>query len=270
MIIPVIIGALVVILLAWLTVSYSFLIPPKKGLPILMYHKVSENRADGLTIPVEKLDKQFSYIRDKGYQTIFFGELVSMMNTGQQLPRKTLIITFDDAYESFSTYALPLLEKYNIKATVFIPVAYMGKKNAWDKGNDPIMSPEELKDIKKGKLVEIGLHSFLHSNYKNMVLEDMKEDLLNCINTLNFHDLPFVPVFAYPYGGYPKKDKILLRQMKDLFREFKLDFALRIGNRINHVPFNDPYELKRIDIKGTDSLFTFRIKLKKGRQKLFS
>jgi hypothetical protein len=58
--------------------------------------------------------------------------------------------------------------------------------------------------------------------------------------------------------------------MKDLFRDFKFDFALRIGNRINHVPFNDPYELKRIDIKGTDSMYTFTIKLRKGRQKLFS
>jgi peptidoglycan/xylan/chitin deacetylase (PgdA/CDA1 family) len=270
MIVPIIIGILVVIVMAWLTVSYSFLVPPKQGLPILMYHKVSENLADGLTIPFDKLDKQFSYIREKGYQTIFFEELASLLNSGQKLPGKTLIITFDDAYKSFSTFALPLMEKYNIKATVFIPVAYMGKENAWDKGNDRIMSPEELKDLKKRKLVDYGIHSFLHSNYKNMVLQDMKEDLSNCINTLNFHDIPFSPVFAYPYGGYPKKDKILLRQMKDLFRDFKFDFALRIGNRINHVPFNDPYELKRIDIKGTDSMYTFTIKLRKGRQKLFS
>jgi len=58
--------------------------------------------------------------------------------------------------------------------------------------------------------------------------------------------------------------------MKELFRDYKLIFAVRIGNRINSLPIRDPYELKRIDIKGTDSLFTFKIKLKKGRTKLFS
>jgi peptidoglycan/xylan/chitin deacetylase (PgdA/CDA1 family) len=187
--------------MAWLTVSYSFLVPPKQGLPILMYHKVSENLADGLTIPFDKLDKQFSYIREKGYQTIFFEELASLLNSGQKLPGKTLIITFDDAYKSFSTFALPLMEKYNIKATVFIPVAYMGKENAWDKGNDRIMSPEELKDLKKRKLVDYGIHSFLHSNYKNMVLQDMKEDLSNCINTLN----PFFSCFCIPIWRIPQK-----------------------------------------------------------------
>jgi peptidoglycan/xylan/chitin deacetylase (PgdA/CDA1 family) len=102
------------------------------------------------------------------------------------------------------------------------------------------------------------------------MLEDMREDLLNCIVTLTDCNLTFARVLAYPYGGYPKKDNIRLENMKELFRELNLDFALRIGNRINPVPLKDPYELQRIDIKGTDSFFTFRIKLRKGRKKLFS
>ena len=270
MLIPVIAGTFVLILLLWLTATHSLLVPPKKGLPILMYHKVAETRADGLTIPAERLAEQFRYIRDKGYQTIFFRELALLVKTGQPLPAKTLIITFDDAYGSFYTDALPLLEKYNLKATVFVPLAYMGKKNAWDHGNDPIMSAEVLKEIQKGTLVEIGLHSFVHRNYKDMMVEDMREDLLNCTATLTDCNLTFVRVLAYPYGGYPKKDNIRLEKMKELFRELNLDFALRIGNRINPIPLKDPYELQRIDIKGTDSFFTFRIKLRKGRKKLFS
>jgi peptidoglycan/xylan/chitin deacetylase (PgdA/CDA1 family) len=264
MIIPVITGILVLLVLVY----YGFLALPEKGLPVLMYHNISENLADGLSIPVAKLEQQFLYLRNKGYQTIFFRELASLISTGQKLPRKTLVITFDDAYESFFYFAFPLMEKYNIKATVFIPVGYMGKNNLWDKGNNPVMSPDLLKEIVKRNLAEIGLHSFLHGNYKNMSLDEMRDDLLNCINTLNFHNISFFHVFAYPYGGYPKKDKILLQQMKELFREAKLIFALRIGNRINHFPFYDPYEINRIDIKGTDSMTTFRFKLRKGGKKL--
>ncbi|MEI6682135.1 MAG: polysaccharide deacetylase family protein [Bacteroidota bacterium] len=270
MIILLITGTLVTLILAWLMLSYSFLIPPPKGLPILMYHKISENQADGLTLTAEQLDRQFRHIREKGYHTIYFEELSSIMQAGLCLPERSLIITFDDAYESFSSYVLPLLEKYNFKATVFVPVGYMGKTNVWDQGNDRIMTPEELKKLAGREHVEIGLHSFLHRNYGTLQIEEMKEDLANCINLLNANDLPFVRVLAYPYGGYPKKDKIRLGEMKNLFREVNLDFALRIGNRINPFPFKDPYILKRIDIKGTDNFLTFKIKLKKGRKKLFS
>ncbi|HTX88932.1 MAG TPA: hypothetical protein VMC08_08090, partial [Bacteroidales bacterium] len=101
-------------------------------------------------------------------------------------------------------------------------------------------------------------------------VEDMNEDLQNCYSTLKFYNLPFVKVLAYPYGAYPRKDKQLLGEMKSLFRESGLVCALRIGNRINRWPLRDPYEMKRIDIRGTDNFFTFKTKLRKGRKKLFS
>jgi peptidoglycan/xylan/chitin deacetylase (PgdA/CDA1 family) len=270
MIIAVITGILVIVCLAWLTLFYSFLVPPKKGLPILMYHKVSENRSDGLTITTGNLDKQFFYLREKGYKTISFKELISLISAGQRPPKKTVILTFDDAYESFAVHAMPLLAKYNFKATVFIPVGYMGKTNAWDEGAERILSPDELKVLANTGDVEFGLHSFLHRSYGDLAVEDMKDDLESCISTLGFYAIPFVRVLAYPYGGYPKKDKRQKEAMKELFREYRLSYALRIGNRINPLPLKDPYELTRIDMKGTDSFTTFRIKIRKGRKKLFS
>ena len=270
MIILYIFSGLIILSLIGLTLNYSFLIPSKKGLSILMYHKVSEDKADRLTIPVGKLDQQLFFICEKGYTLISFEELHKTISAGTALPKKPLILTFDDAYENFNTYALPLLKKYNIKATVFVPVGYMGKTNIWDRGEEPILGPEMVKELTKTELVEIGLHSFLHRSYSDLAIEDIKEDLTNCINTLNFYKIPFVPVLAYPFGGFPKKDQTILIQMKELFREYKLFFAVRIGNRINSLPIRDPYKLKRIDIKGTEGFLTFRIKLKKGRTKLFS
>jgi hypothetical protein len=98
----------------------------------------------------------------------------------------------------------------------------------------------------------------------------MEQDLNLCIETLGYHNIPFVRALAYPYGGFPKKDPQLKAKMKEIFRASRLQFALRIGNRINRWPIKDPYEVKRIDIKGTDSFYTFTTKLRKGRRKLFS
>jgi peptidoglycan/xylan/chitin deacetylase (PgdA/CDA1 family) len=193
-----------------------------------------------------------------------------MVRSADALPKHTLIITFDDAYLSFRTLALPLLKKYGFSATVFVPVAYMGKTNFWDHGSDPIMSETDLRQLAIQEEIEIGLHSFLHGNYGSMTIEEMKDDLKQCRQLLEHHAIPFTNVLAYPYGGYPKKDQVLKRDMIEMFVQQRLDFATRIGNRINSWPIRHPYEIKRIDMKGTDSFYIFKTKLQKGHARLFA
>ena len=258
------------IVLIWLILEYGILIPPPKGLPILMYHKVSEEKSDGITITTEKLKKQFEFIRRKGYNTLSFDDLAAAMRIGKPLPKRPLILTFDDAYRDFKDHAVPLLTTYGFKASVFIPVGFMGKTNGWDKGSDPILSVSEIRELSNSGNIEFGIHSYLHRSYAELDPAGMEQDLDLCIQTLGYHNIPFVRVLAYPYGGYPKKDPQLKARMKEIFRLSHLQFALRIGNRINRWPLKDPYELKRIDIKGTDNFHTFKTKLKKGRRKVFS
>jgi peptidoglycan/xylan/chitin deacetylase (PgdA/CDA1 family) len=259
-----------ILVLAWLILEYGILVPTRKGLPILMYHKVSEGNVDRLTISAEKLRQQFEFIRRKGYQTLSFDDLATAIKTGKPLPKHPLILTFDDAYRNFLERAVPLLNSYKFKASVFIPVGYMGKTNIWDHGTDRILSAAEIKELSNNGGIEFGIHSFLHRSYAELDPAGMENDLDLCIQTLGYHNIPFVRVLAYPYGGYPRKDLQLMTSMKEIFRTSRLQFALRIGNRINPWPLKDPYELKRIDIRGTDNFYTFKTKLRKGRRKMFS
>lgn len=253
-----------------LTVQYSILIPSKKGLPVLMYHKIFPGNPDGLTITPARFDRQLRYLKEKGYQTISLKVLKVLIKDGAPLPPKTIILTFDDAFVNFGDYALPLLKKYNFTATVFVPVAFIGKTNIWDNGHDPIMSDLDLKRLAINEDIEIGLHSFMHTSYGDLTPAEMGEDLKNCRETLDFNEIPYIMAMAYPYGGFPKKDQELKAQMISVFQEAGLDFALRIGNNINGWPIRNPFEIKRIDIKGTDNFFIFKTKLRKGRAKLFS
>jgi len=235
-----------------------------------MYHKVADSGADGLTVTADMLELELAFLSEKGYQTISFLDLKESIETGKVLPKRPVIITFDDAYVNFRTHALPILRKLQLKATLFVPVAFMGKTNIWDHGNEKILSAEELKWIEDDGSIEIGIHSFLHRSYSELAPEDMKEDLENCFNTMEFHHIRTSRVLAYPYGGYPKKDPELKGLMREVFREMQLWFAVRIGNRINPLPLKDMYEIKRIDIKGTDSFGTFRTKLAHGRKNPFA
>jgi len=268
--IEIIVPVLILLILAWLNLEYSLLMPPRKGLAVLMYHKISEKNPDKLTLTADKLDLQLMYLKEKGYRSLSFSELKNHSDKGEKLPPKTIIITFDDAYRNFGELALPLLKKYGFKATLFVPVAFMGKTNIWDQGRDPILTAQEIKQISLQGNIDIGLHSFLHRSYADLALEDMKEDLQNCFQNLDYWAIPYVRVLAYPYGGFPKKDKLLKSQMVNLFQQLNMLYAVRIGNRINPFPIRNPYELKRIDITGTDSFFIFRTKLKKGRAKFFA
>jgi peptidoglycan/xylan/chitin deacetylase (PgdA/CDA1 family) len=254
----------------YLALEYNLFSPPRKGLPVLMYHNITGQEADGINIPAAVLETHLRYLKEKGYRSLTMKELLECLKNGTKPTGKVFMLTFDDGYQSMEDLLPPLLEKYGFSAAIFIPVAFIGKSNIWDGGNRPLLSASSLHSLSRHPLIEIGLHSFLHHSYAEMDTSQMAEDLSNCRNTLDHYKIRYVNALAYPYGAYPRKDPALLREMKETFSGDQLECAFRIGNRINKMPLKERYEIRRIDIKGTDSFFAFRTKLKKGRLKLFA
>ena len=260
---------LILLICIYLTFEYSLLMPSVKGLPILMYHKVSTQKNDSITICVDKLEKQFNFFKRKNYNTISFVDLKEHLLTDKKLPSNPMIITFDDGYLNNYKLAFPLLKKFKFKATVFLPVAYIGKKNEWDEGQEEIVGFNIIKELSESGLIDFGLHSYRHQSYENMKIEDIENDLKLCIKILDENAVEYIKVLAYPFGGFPRRNPKLNKQMKEIFGKHNIDFALRIGSRINKFPFKDNYELKRINMRGSDKIFEFKIKMKKGRTRLF-
>jgi peptidoglycan/xylan/chitin deacetylase (PgdA/CDA1 family) len=259
-------GAALLVFL-WLDYRYSLLVPAPQGLPILLYHKVSPQENDALTISADRLDRQLAFVKDHHYTPISFSELSDALNRGQRLPAKPILLTFDDAYLRTVQLAYPLLLKHQVKATIFLPVSFIGGVNQWDGGNEPLMSYQDIREI-AGGLVEFGLHSYRHENYENYSAVQIGEDVSACVRALEENGCPFTRVFAYPYGRMPTEQSVN-QAMRNCFRQYGIEFGLRIGSRINRLPPKDPYELKRIAIRGTDSFWAFKTKLRKGRVKLF-
>ncbi|WP_316634124.1 polysaccharide deacetylase family protein [uncultured Flavobacterium sp.] len=238
-------------------------------LPILMYHNVCQSDSDSnkLTVSVQNLERQFQYLIDNGYKTFHFEEL-DRMGT---IPKKSIVLTFDDVTENQLIYALPLLEKFKLKASFFIPFQYIGKTDLWNKATgeqaQKIMTIEQLKQL-PSEIIELGYHSYKHERYQSLSLSEIQEDFLKCEEEIKNQNLNVYPALAYPYGNYPKESKEKA-DFKSLLKENKMKFGLKIGNRPNTFPFKDNYEIKRIDIKGLDSLMVFRLKIRFGKLKLF-
>lgn len=233
-------------------------------LPILMYHNVSEKESEsnGLTISIQKLENQFRYLKDNNFVSFHLSELESLST----VPLKSVVLTFDDVTENQLLYACPLLEKYNLKATFFIPFQYIGKSDLWNKGNDKIMSIQEIKSLSEN--IELGLHSFAHGKYDAMSASEINEDFEKCFQTIEQNNLKVYQALAYPFGNFPKK-KPKNAVFKSVLEKNNIKMGLRIGNKVNKFPFKNRYEIMRIDVKGEDSLLKFKLKLRFGKLKLF-
>ncbi|KXH78697.1 polysaccharide deacetylase family protein [Chryseobacterium kwangjuense] len=229
---------------------------------ILMYHKVLPEKEisgkDFMTVSAEALEKQFQYIKNH-YNTLFFNDLSSSC----QLKRK-LILTFDDGYLNNLQYLVPLLEKYQLKATIFIPTGLIPNNET---GTDrQMMTFEEIRSLNP-EYVEIAMHSHAHRNYTQISLKEAEDDIYQNIRTLEENAIPFTRVLAYPYGKFPKKGE-QKRAFFSILENAGITSAVRIGNNIDYYPWKNKFEIKRIDIKGCDSFDVFKWKLRLGKIKL--
>ena len=91
-------------------------------LPILMYHSIvkNEDRSGEYVITPIELEKDLLYLKQNGYTTVFVNDVIRYVKRGGELPEKPIILSFDDGTYNYREYLLPLLEKYDMKATVSI------------------------------------------------------------------------------------------------------------------------------------------------------
>ena len=230
-----------------------------------MYHNVtsSDDESSDLTISIQKLEAQLHFLVNHNYRSYFVSELE---NTNS-ISDKSVVLTFDDVTQNQLEFALPLLKKYNIKATFFIPFSYVGKSDLWNDGAEKIMTIEQLKSLDP-EFVELGHHSYFHRKYSTLTSDEIQDDFDKSFELIAKNDLKVYPALAYPYGNYPKKGKRKI-EFFQLLEKNNIKMAFRIGNRVNKFPSKNKYEIQRIDIKGQDSLFTFKWKLKLGKLRLF-
>ena len=234
-------------------------------LPIIMYHNITPNSdlSLGLTLSASKFEEQLHYLVKHNFTTYFLSEL----DKDIPISRKSAMLTFDDVTENQLLYALPLLKKYKIKATFFVPFSYVGKTDSWNAGAENIMTIDQLKSL-DSEIIELGHHSYFHRNYSTLSLEEIQEDFNKSFELIAENDLKVYPALAYPYGNYPKKGSSKI-EFFQLLEKNNIKMAFRIGNRVNNFPFQNKFEIQRIDIKGQDSLFSFQWKLRLGKLYLF-
>ena len=97
---------------------------------VLMYHALADERS-AISLPPSVFQRQMRLLHEGGFRVISMSDLVSSLQSGEELPGKSVVLTFDDGFESVYTNAFPVLQRYGFPATVFLVADYCGKTNDW-------------------------------------------------------------------------------------------------------------------------------------------
>ena len=217
-------------------------------IPIVSYHSINNENCP-ISLNLEEFEKQLVFFKKNNFQSIHCNEI---KNTS----KKKFIITFDDGYKDLITNALPLLKKYNFKATCLIISNLIGKRNIWDEFNENIKDKElmNLSDInywlKNG--MKIGSHSKNHKKLTKLDDKEKIDEIINSKNELESLTGTTIDSFCYPYGLYNENVVNIVKK--------KYDFAFTTNRSRFNTNKHNKYLLPRIDMGKKISKFKLYLK----------
>lgn len=147
-----------------------------------------------------------AYLAREGYRTCTVSEFVGLRRSGcGELPEKTVLLTFDDAFADFYTAALPILRQHALAATLYIPTRYVGASSRWLRAEGEtdrsMLTWAQLREIASSG-VECAAHSHTHPQLDRIPARQVAEEVFRPKQVLE--DRLQIPVgsFAYPFGYY--------------------------------------------------------------------
>jgi peptidoglycan/xylan/chitin deacetylase (PgdA/CDA1 family) len=218
-------------------------------IPVLMYHYIipSKENKEPLNRSIlhsENFEAGMKYLYDKGYYTATLQEFEDYVRGFATLPKRSVVLTFDDGYENNIVYAYPVMKKYGFKASLFVVGKNtQDKTGAFELSRRSYVSREQMKETLD--VFEYHSHTFnLHHKTRQhcgkeisaaanagSLKEDIRQMKAAGIDT---------PYLAYPYGE--TNYSAVYRLVKEGYR---MAFTVKDG----YVrPGDDPMYLRRITV----------------------
>lgn len=169
---------------------------------VLMYHDVNPYSKDPYTVSPADFAAEMEWLFREGYTTLFVDEVESFVRRGG---KKGIVLTFDDGYFSFLSYAYPFLSRYGFKATINIIGESVGTWTTY-RINRPMLSWDEYRYLLGEGRVRLGCHSYrLHheaSGIFKLSEGELLDDLSHFQETLKAETGKISSVMAWPFGEY--------------------------------------------------------------------
>ncbi len=222
--------------------------------PILMYHHVSakpaKNSLDfGLTVKTPDFAAQMDFLAKNGYHPITLTMLFDHLYYGLPLPRRPIILSFDDGYEDNYTDAFPILQRHHFVAEINIITGMIG---GW------YLTWQQIRQMAAAG-IEIGSHTIHHLSLADVSPQTARTELLDSRTTLEQQLGVPIQFFCYPSGEPFHTGSLARRQFITslLSQDGYIGALLDPGLTSAVQNAQHPYELPRVRVSGGETLDGF-------------
>jgi len=206
--------------------KYNVIDKLMKSIPILLYHRVGVE-PDDLTISVKHFEQDMSLLSNAGYNTLSLTQVRQyLQGHSLSLPKRPLIITFDDGYLDNYTNAFPILQKYSMVASFYIITGMIG--------NNDRLTISQIREMEMAGM-DFGSHTITHRSLAGLTIGEVTTELNKSKFDLEQIIGRSVDFIAYPCGSYKDETLRIARDagylggfsVHDGFAEFSNPLAIR-------------------------------------------
>lgn len=149
-----------------------------------------------------------------GYWTIPLSEVANCLRRGQPFPDKSIVITFDDGYQSVYEKAFPVFQKFKMSATVFLTVGNPGTASARrlpSLQGRPMLSWMEISEMSRHGIT-FGAHTLTHPDLTSLPFCQAEAEILQSKEIIEDRLNSPVTCFAYPFGRWNRSLREIVQQ----------------------------------------------------------
>lgn len=186
---------------------------PKKRASILLYHDVGKSDLY-LTVPAKRFEEQMQYLYEKNYNVISLKILCKLLREGNDIPKKTIVLTFDDGYLSHKNVVLDILEKYNFHGTFFVATKFIGNSiNNSEQKPQRVLGHEGIQKLEHSPYADVEPHSVTHREFDDLSEDECEKEICTSKKVIDEMLEKDSSLFAYPRGVYSKIHAEMLRKL---------------------------------------------------------
>jgi peptidoglycan/xylan/chitin deacetylase (PgdA/CDA1 family) len=232
------------------------------GVRILVYHAFATDgeEASRFVVTSKRFARQLAWLRTRRYHVCGLDDVLRDRLEHRLSPARTVAITIDDGYRDILSVAQPLLRRHGFPATVFVVTGLVGGSNDWDANGllhrRPLLSWDELRRLRR-EGTTCGAHTRTHPSLISADDETLRREIAGSRSDLERELVDVVPAFAYPYGLRDARATAAVR-------DASFAAACTASAGLNS-PATPRLALRRLEVRGTDTLLRFAIHLWLGK-----
>lgn len=226
-------------------------LPPAR---VLMYHGVDHVPADrdphGMFVTPTAFRAQVEQLLEAGFVPVSEAAYLAALR-GAPLPRRAVLITFDDGYLGVGEHAAPVLASFGLPSVLYVPAGLIGGCSDWlePRHRHPLMTVGELRVV-RSQGMSVGSHGLDHSDLRTLTDDELRRHTVETRQVLGALLGQEVRSLAFPYGYQDARIRAAVRHAG-----YEAAFAVHNSAGAFAIP--------RVDVNATDTSRTFRLKLRR-------